>query len=242
MGIKIQREDTPEFKVTMVDQSYQEEPTVYDLKYLIYRLDLQKELGLNDMETKLLSFVLSFSQVSDRFYFGNEALGKLFGKHINTISATVSSLEDKGLIECSRQIMAGGGEIRFIRLTRSYGQGTQKSVSKAHRKLGENNNKINNNKISNIYASFIKEFNSIVGTSYKGDSKSKVSLTTRLKDGYSLEEILSAVRNAKGDDYLMGKNPSKRRYLTPEYITRSDKLDQWLNSKKGGVKVKFFNK
>ncbi|HOA18830.1 MAG TPA: helix-turn-helix domain-containing protein [bacterium] len=145
MGINIQRADTEDFRVTLIEQNYQEEPSIYDLRYLVYRLDLQKELNLNDMETKLLSFILSFNNVSDKFYFGNATLAKLFGKHINTISSTISSLEKKGLIECSRQIMAGGGEIRFIRPMKNYEQGTQKTVSKAHRKLGENNNKISIN-------------------------------------------------------------------------------------------------
>lgn len=242
MGIKIQREDTPEFKVTVVDQSYQEEPTVYDLKFLIYRLDLQRLYNLSDIETKILSFILSFNNVSHRFYFGNEKLGKLFDKSITTISLAISNLESKNLIDCNIQIMAGGGKIRFVRLTENLKSDFQKTGSLTNGKLKDNNNKINNNKISNIYVSFIKGFNDIVGTSYKGDSKSKTSLAARVKDGYSLEEVLRAVKNAKGDDYLMGKNPSKRRYLTPEYITRSDKLDQWLNSEKGGVQVKFFNK
>jgi len=63
MGINIQRADTEDFRVTLIEQNYQEEPSIYDLRYLVYRLDLQKELNLNDMETKLLSFILSFNSV-----------------------------------------------------------------------------------------------------------------------------------------------------------------------------------
>ena len=51
------------------------------------------------------------------------------------------------------QIMSGGGIIRFIRLTENCESDSQKTVSKTHRKLGENNNQINNNKINSITTS-----------------------------------------------------------------------------------------
>jgi uncharacterized phage protein (TIGR02220 family) len=91
------------------------------------------------------------------------------------------------------------------------------------------------------YTSFIENFNSMVGSSYRGDTKSQSAFLSRLKSGYTLEDILKAVSNAKCDSYLMGDNPTKRRYLTPEYITRSDKLDQWLNNKKRETEVNILN-
>jgi len=89
--------------------------------------------------------------------------------------------------------------------------------------------------IEYIYTSFIKQFNSIVGTSYRGDSRSKKSFSARIKD-YSIEEIMKAVTNASKDKYLMGDNPNGKKYLTPEYILRENKLEEWLNSAKSSPK------
>lgn len=105
----------------------------------------------------------------------------------------------------------------------------------------EDNRQENNPVVTSSYTSFIENFNSIVGSSYRGDTKSQSAFLARLKSGYTLEDILKAVSNAKCDSYLMGDNPTKRRYLTPEYITRSDKLDQWLNNKKRETEVNILN-
>ena len=52
-------------------------------------------------------------------------------------------------------------------------------------------------------------------------------MNQRLKDGFSIDEILKAVDNCKKDEFHC-QNPQ---YLTPEFITRSDKLQKYLNSK-----------
>lgn len=85
--------------------------------------------------------------------------------------------------------------------------------------------------VSDIYLSFIKEFNRVVGTNHKPTSKVSRQLMARLKEGYVLGDILKAVKNARGNDFLMGKNENKKRYLTPSYILREDKLDEWSVAK-----------
>ena len=89
--------------------------------------------------------------------------------------------------------------------------------------------KAKTDKNSKEYNSFIEKFNSVVGSSYRGDAKSEKSFGARLKK-YTTEEIIKAVENASKNKYLMGENDSNTRYLTPEYILRENKLDQWLNS------------
>ena len=50
----------------------------------------------------------------------------------------------------------------------------------------------------NIYGSFLKRFNQEVGKKkYRGDEKSKRQLNARLKSGYSEDDIISALINAK---------------------------------------------
>jgi uncharacterized phage protein (TIGR02220 family) len=85
------------------------------------------------------------------------------------------------------------------------------------------------------YEEFLELFNQTVGTQHRGDNKSKGSFKARVKEGYTRDDFKLAITNAKNDRYLMGENDSNRRYLIPEYITRSEKLDLWINSKKKGT-------
>lgn len=91
------------------------------------------------------------------------------------------------------------------------------------------------------YKDFIELFNEEVGSAHRGDTKSKGSFKARKKEGYIREDFKKAIKSATGNKHLMGENDSGRRYLTPEYITRSDKLDFWLSQsvmkKKGGFNV-----
>ena len=79
------------------------------------------------------------------------------------------------------------------------------------------------------YEKFLKDFNETVGSEHRGDTKTRGMLRARLADGFSEKDIQTAIQNAKADDYLMGDNESGKRYLTPEYILRSNKLDEWLS-------------
>lgn len=81
------------------------------------------------------------------------------------------------------------------------------------------------------YRRFIEGFNLLTGKSYRGDMKSKRQLKSRLEEGYSPDDFTQAMKNAMQDDYLNGKNDNGRCYLTPEYITRQDKLEYWINNK-----------
>lgn len=84
-----------------------------------------------------------------------------------------------------------------------------------------------NEKKKNIYIDFIESFNSITGKKIRvPDKKFKGQLNARLSEGFTVDEILKAVENCKQDKYHM-ENP---KYLTPEFITRADKLQKFLNT------------
>lgn len=77
---------------------------------------------------------------------------------------------------------------------------------------------------------FISRFNEVTGKSHrKLVDKADRQLKARLKDGYSIDDIILATKNAASDDY---HKDSGFKHLTPELITRGDKLDAWLNVKK----------
>ena len=58
------------------------------------------------------------------------------------------------------------------------------------------------------------------------DDKAKRHFHARLKEGYTVEDIIQAIENCKNDKYHI-ENPH---YLTLEFITRADKLSKYLNS------------
>lgn len=76
---------------------------------------------------------------------------------------------------------------------------------------------------------FIERFNSITGKKVRVlDEKTKRQFSARLRDGFSTDDIETAIKNCMNDKYHK-ENP---KYLTPEFITRADKLQMYLNSSK----------
>jgi hypothetical protein len=89
-----------------------------------------------------------------------------------------------------------------------------------------------------LYRGFIKRFNEIKGGRYMGnDIKTIRQFTKLIESGINVDEMIEALRNAKNDSFLS----QKPQYLTPEYITRSDKFDQWFNSGKENKVVESVN-
>lgn len=74
---------------------------------------------------------------------------------------------------------------------------------------------------------FINEFNAIRGSKFRPIEKVKRQLNARLKDGYTADDILNALKNAMADKFHI---ESGFKYLTPEFITRSDKLEKFHNT------------
>jgi uncharacterized phage protein (TIGR02220 family) len=94
--------------------------------------------------------------------------------------------------------------------------------------MGEKGLAIVNNEMSVVksddYSQFIAMFNSITGRQYRGDTKSKAAFNARKKQGWTLEQFDKAIRSVMTDRYHIESN---FKYLTPEFITREDKLDKF---------------
>lgn len=98
-----------------------------------------------------------------------------------------------------------------------------------HYKSVSNTSKVKESKVkeSNIYIDFLEKFNNSLKRNFKIlDNKTKSQLNARIKEGFTIEEILLAAQNCSKDQYHI-ENPQ---YLTPEFITRSDKLQKYLNA------------
>ena len=88
-------------------------------------------------------------------------------------------------------------------------------------------NRIDKNRIeyNKEYIQFLDTFNSIMKKKFRGTSKDKTQFNARMKEGFSLQDFENAIKNCSNDSYHK-QNPQ---YLTPEFITRSDKLQKYLN-------------
>jgi uncharacterized phage protein (TIGR02220 family) len=74
---------------------------------------------------------------------------------------------------------------------------------------------------------FLEVFNEITGRSFRIlDKKAAGQLSARMKEGFTEDEIIKAIKNCMSDEYHK-QNP---KFLTPEFITRADKLQKFLNS------------
>jgi uncharacterized phage protein (TIGR02220 family) len=77
-------------------------------------------------------------------------------------------------------------------------------------------------------------FNSILGKQARVvNAKTKTQIKDRLKEGYTKEDIVNAIRNASKDPHHIEFN---YKYLTLEFITKPDKLDRFVNM--GDFKIK----
>lgn len=220
---------------------------VFSPEFIPFYRDIQEKFQLTDKQTLIYGFIRFYKiKCSGRFYFTDKQLGQVVGCHEQTAQEAISVLKKKGLIECGHKIKAGGGTIRFIK--RVLLPIVQNIPSTMVENIPTNKNKINKNKINNIlkdtniplkeYSLFLQRFNTILSTRYRGSDKVKRQFNARLREGYTLDEILKAVENASKDEFLMGKNENHKKYLTPEYILRANILDKWLNAPIEGEGVK----
>lgn len=81
-------------------------------------------------------------------------------------------------------------------------------------------------KDENSFDFYILEFNRIRKSSYRGDKTAKNQFKARIRDGYTVNDMLAALNEA-----MKTKNhvESGFKYLTPEFFTRSTKLEMYLN-------------
>jgi uncharacterized phage protein (TIGR02220 family) len=77
-------------------------------------------------------------------------------------------------------------------------------------------------------------YNSLLGKQARVvNAKTKTQIKQRLKEGYTKEDIVNAIRNASKDPFHIESN---YKYLTLEFLTKPDKLDRFVNM--GDFKIK----
>jgi len=74
----------------------------------------------------------------------------------------------------------------------------------------------------------VQEFNKVKKSEYKATDKLKPKWLAIKKQGYTIENVLTALKNAMESDFHKQNN---HKHLSVEFFTRTDKLDMWLNAK-----------
>lgn len=98
-----------------------------------------------------------------------------------------------------------------------------------HQCTTDNNKNVNNDKnkeIYNIYVSFISSFNKIRTSKFKATDKVSRQFNARIKEGFTVDQMLDALRNAMKVEYHINTG---FKYLTPEFFTRSDKIELYTH-------------
>lgn len=219
-----------------------EEPSIYQLKYLVIPTFLYEDNRLSGLQLKLAAFVYSFK--GENFCFSNELLATMF--HVSrpaTISDALNKLKELGLIKIDYKTKTTGGTTRYIRLTvdrmSEAKADLRSSVSPKMFRLTEdrksyniNDNNIKDNTpivpLQGKLTLYIDEFNRIFATKYKPTPGREKKLRERLKL-YTIDQLIEAIRNLGKSKFHRGEN-DRGWIADPDFLIRSDEqIDKWLN-------------
>lgn len=87
-----------------------------------------------------------------------------------------------------------------------------------------------------LYSNYLIYLNKALNRKYRGDAKSKAQFSARVKDGYKSPDFAKAIQTAMNDVFHKEQN---YKYLTPEFFTRADKLEKFMNQ---GVPITIVDK
>lgn len=87
-----------------------------------------------------------------------------------------------------------------------------------------------------IYIGFVQFLNAELKRDFKGTLASRQKFNARIKEGFTIEDFKQAVLNAKDDTY---HKENGHRWLTPEFFTRSEKLERFRHKPKTGSRASF---
>jgi uncharacterized phage protein (TIGR02220 family) len=153
-----------------------------------------------------------------------------------------NDLEDWGFIKVVERSknQYSANIISLISATPKKGEAMDKAMVKHAASKGQSNSPINK-QVNNITieqeidsSKLLSLFNSLLGKQAKVvNSKTKTQIKQRLKEGYTKDDIVNAIRNASKDPFHIESN---YKYLTLEFLTKPDKLDRFVNM--GDFKIK----
>lgn len=132
------------------------------------------------------------------------------------------------VIEKRKQAGAKGGKQKVANVAnaRSAKQNVANVAVNDNDSVNDSVNDNDSKEKKNIYQDLLEFLNAETNKNYRIiPDKAKKQINARLKDGYTLDDIKNAITNCSKDKYHI-ENPQ---YLTLEFITRSDKLEKYVN-------------
>lgn len=173
---------------------------VFTPQFVPFYPEVKQQHNLSWLETIIYGFINFYlTKASDRFYFTNSQLGKLFGVSDRQVSSSVSKLVDTGLLDITLKIKGNGGQMRYLRLSAT----TKKTSCRTRGKLRGNKNKINNNNTTSIETKVSGDINHLMSSfkkinpSYKilfANTTQRAALERMIKE-HSLEKITKVIES-----------------------------------------------
>jgi hypothetical protein len=216
-------------------------------KTLVKKIGIEPTVLLTDIIEKYYHFIKEKTAITRDgkfwFYYRSEDIKENFGIGYKVQKRIIAELTDGGFIVTKLFQTPAKLHIHFIENTveKLLLASIAERINLKVLPKGENNipqkdktNKENiintslfNNKEDDLFSEFIKEFNVIRKSGFHPIQKVKVAFKSRLKT-HTKEQIIQALKNAMRDNYHI---ENQFNHLTPEFITRPDKLEMYLNYK-----------
>ena len=173
----------------------------------------------------------------ENFGFPSQMVMEAIGvKNWRTYSSGLNELAEFGFIKIieKSQNQYSSNIIAIVNFTKAHTKPLDKALSNHHTNHSQttvsidkqdNNKTINNNDID--FEIFLDWFNKTTNRNFKSiPEATKKSFKARIKEGYTKDDICKAVINCSKDKFHI-ENP---KYLTPEFISRADKLALYLSA------------
>ena len=204
--------------------------------YAIIPSDVRYNKNLKANCKLLYGELTALSNKEGYCWASNNYFADLYSVTPQAISKWIKQLNDLGYI--SIEYTRNGKEItgRTINIKVSTNvDRVSTNVSGGYQQMIKGNNTYINNNINVVsekpqidFDKLLLFFNTTTGKNVRVvNDKTKKQFNARLKEGYTKADIFNAIKNCYNDDYHQ-KNP---KYLTLEFISRSDKLEKYSNYK-----------
>lgn len=206
--------------------------------YAIITADVRYSKLISANEKLLYAEITSLTHSSGICWASNNYFSELYNVTPQAISKWIKKLKENGFIDVKYIYKEGSKEIlkREIRCINNGLLGINNGLRGYQQRIKDNiiNNNINNNnnvgfdKTNAIdFDALLVFFNKTTGKNIRIiNAKTKAQFNARLKEGYTKEDIMKAIRNCSMDKYHI-ENP---KYLTPEFISRPDKIEKYANA------------
>ena len=200
--------------------------------YAIITADVRYDKRLTANAKLLFAEITSLCNKDGKCWATNKYFAELYGVSVTSVSKWISQLVEFGYIKSVIIYKEGTKEIlnRYLSLVK---EGIEEKLNTPiEEKLKENNTSIINNKINNKKELNISDFdfllrfiNEKTKRNFRTINNSvKAKYNARIREGYTLEDITSAIQNAVNNQYHID---SKNQYLTPEFFSRAEKIDKY---------------